>query len=241
MEERNLAEADKQKPYFETVPNASDSSQDEGSREMGELYPFLISGGKNTERYYFTHIHDNTEYKFNIRPKYFNDESNYTEVFPKRIQEVLRTNKDARIFCVFDLDTVYNNNTRIQKHKVFEAKIKDEITAGNVTLCPSMPSIEYWFLLHFENYNGLLKNYKEVSAKLGPFMKACFPDSKKRLKTLLKKEKYLKDSLWVRNLCANGKLEAAIERAESNIKTLMNNHDLSEHSYSFIYKAFKVR
>lgn len=44
---------------------------------MGELYPFLICGGSNTERYYFTHINDKTDYKLNIRPRYFGDESNY--------------------------------------------------------------------------------------------------------------------------------------------------------------------
>ena len=78
----------KQQQYFEAVP-APSPVKDEGTREMGPLYPFLISGGTNTERYYFTHINDTTDYKFNIRPKYFADESNYTDAFPKRIKEIL--------------------------------------------------------------------------------------------------------------------------------------------------------
>ena len=80
MEERELAEVVEQQQYFEAVP-APSPEEDEGTRDMGPLYPFLISGGINTERYYFTHINDTTEYKFNIRPKYFGNESCYPEIF----------------------------------------------------------------------------------------------------------------------------------------------------------------
>lgn len=55
MEERELAEVVEQQQYFEAVP-APSPEEDEGTRDMGPLYPFLISGGTNTERYYFTHI-----------------------------------------------------------------------------------------------------------------------------------------------------------------------------------------
>ena len=108
MEERDLAEGVEQQQYFEAVP-APSQEEDEGTRDMGPLYPFLISGGTNTERYYFTHINDTTKYKFNIRPKYFADESNYAEAFPKRIKEILNANTDPKIFCVFDWDTIYGD------------------------------------------------------------------------------------------------------------------------------------
>ena len=80
MEEKELAEVVEQQQYFEAVP-APSPEEDEGTRDMRPLYPFLISGGTNTERYYFTHINDTTEYKFNIRPKYFGNESSYPEIF----------------------------------------------------------------------------------------------------------------------------------------------------------------
>ena len=64
MEEREIAEGVEKQPYFEAVTVTQESEQDDGTREMGELYPFLISGGTNTERYYFTHINDKTDYKF---------------------------------------------------------------------------------------------------------------------------------------------------------------------------------
>ena len=96
MKERDLGESVEQKRFFETVDVPS-TEQDEGTRDMGPLYPFLISGGKNTERWYFAHINDITDYKFNIIPKYFGDESGYTEVFPNRIKSILE--KNFRYLC----------------------------------------------------------------------------------------------------------------------------------------------
>ena len=240
MEEKELAEVVEQKQYFEAVP-APSPEEDEGTRDMGPLYPFLISGGTNTERYYFTHINDTTEYKFNIRPKYFADESNYTEAFPKRIKEILNANTDPKIFCVFDWDTIYGIDAKIKKHEDFEKRFRTEIDNGNVVICPSMPSIEYWFLLHFEDKTDLLKDYRAISNILAPYFKPCFADPTKNLKKLLKQEKYLQDSTWVKNLCSDGKLDAAIKRAEDNIKAAEDAGELKNQSYSYVYKAFKER
>lgn len=237
-QQRELAEEEVRKHYFETV-QAPVSEQEEGTREMGILYPFLICGGSNTERYYFTHINDITEHKFNIRPRFFGDESGYTDSFPRRIQEVLTSNHDARIFCVFDWDAVYGNEARLKSHQEFEEKIKKEIAAGSVTLCPSMPSIEYWFLLHFVDYTKFLRNYRAISNILGPYIKPCFSDPKKPLKKLLKQKKYLEDSSWVNNLCADEKLDTAIERAETNITAALEAGELEKQSYSFVFKLFK--
>lgn len=237
--ERELEENVEQKPYFEAVPTPSPVI-DEGTREMGELYPFLVSGGSNTERYYFTHINDTTEHKFNIRPRYFGDESSYTEAFPKRIREILVNNNDPNIFCVFDWDTVYGNESRLKNHTDFIAQFAKEIANGTVTMCPSMPSIEYWFLLHFEDYTQLLRDYPAVSNRLASYKEQMFPASSTRIKKLLKKEKYLKDSIWVENLCADGKLSLAIERAEKNIAAAVEAGKLEEQSYSFVYKVFKT-
>ena len=239
MEKRVIAESVNKRPYFEAVTTVPEPEQDDGTREMGELYPFLISGGTNTERYYFTHINDKTDYKFNIRPKYFGDESNYTEAFPKRIREILEANNDVKIFCVFDWDTIYGNEAKLKKHEAFEKQFKDEISNETLSICPSMPSIEYWFLLHFEDYTKLLKNYREVSGVLASYIKPCFPDSAQPLKKLLKTEKYLKESIWVEKLCADEKLAMATERAEKNIKAALKAGKLDEQSYSYVYKVFK--
>lgn len=240
MEKREISEGVERRKYFEPVA-APVSERDDGTREMGELYPFLISGGSNTERYYFTHISDTTEFKFNIRPRFFGDESNYTEVFPKRINEILKANHEPVIFCVFDWDTVVENETRLKKHKAFEEQFQTEISNGMVTICPSMPNIEYWFLLHFANYTKRLKNYRESSNVLAPYIKPCFGSTAKRIGKLLKSEKYLKDASWVKNLCADGKLALAIDRAKKNIEMAVAARELDNQSYSYIYKVFEKR
>ena len=56
MEERKIAEGVEKLPYFKVVADDPMLEQNDGMRDMGELYPFLICGGTNTERYYFMHI-----------------------------------------------------------------------------------------------------------------------------------------------------------------------------------------
>ena len=238
MKERELGETIEQKRFFEAVPASPLPEQDEGKRDMGPLYPFLISGGRNTERWYFVHINDITDYKFNIIPKYFGDESNYTEVFPKRIKGILEKNIDAKVYCVFDWDTIFNNDDNLAKHKAFENEIQADIDNGKVILCPSMPSIEYWFLLHFQNYTELIKTNGNAIGILAPHIKTWF-SSDKKLSKILKSKKHIKSPHWVENLCADGKLELAIQRAENNINTAKENNDLDNQSYTYVYKLFK--
>lgn len=240
MEKRELRETIEQKRFFEAVPASALPEQDEGKRDMGPLYPFLISGGKNTERWYFAHINDITDYKFNIIPKYFGDESGYTEVFPNRIKSILEKNVDAKIFCVFDWDTIFDNETNKEKHRAFEEELQSEIENGTVILCPSMPSIEYWFLLHFENHTNLIKSCgKKLQSLLSSHMMPYFTGSDKKLLNLLKDNNYIKNGEWVKNLCADGKLQLAIQRAEENINTAIKNSDLNNQSYTYVYKLFK--
>ena len=208
---------------------------------MRPLYPFVISGGKNTERYYFHHISETTDYKFNIVPEYFGMESSYTEFFPDRIDKILKAHPEAKVFCVFDWDTIRGRKKQMEKHKGFMNQFKPEIDAGIVVVCPSMPSIEYWFLLHFENRTQLIKTCGRTMQKLlTPYMKPYFPDTGgKKLLNVLKSEDYVKDSSWVVKLCENGKLDDAIQRAEDNIKAAEATGDLEKQSYSFVYMLFK--
>mgnify|MGYP000851435094 FL=1 len=240
MEKRNLKDAEPKERYFSPTLQDSQPEIDEGVRELGKLFPFIISGGSNTERFYFTHINDTTKYKFNIRPKYFNDESNYIEAFKKRIEEILKANSDAKIFCVYDWDTIFPKTGNQEKDAKFREKYNKEIENGVITMCPSMPSIEYWFLLHFVNHTSLLKNYSKVSQLLAPYIKPCFPEQnqKNKLKKLLKAEKHLKNPQWVRILCEKGKLETAIKRAETNIQKAEEKNDLINQSFSYVYKIF---
>lgn len=215
------------------------SFENKGSRTMRPLFPFIISGGKNTERYYFRHISDTTSYKFNVFPEYFGMESGYTEIFPDRIKKILKDTPDAQIFCVFDWDTIYENKTNKAKYVSFVKLIQPYIDAGNVVLCPSMPSFEYWFMLHFKNTTRLVKTCGEMTKMLKPYMMSYFSNRDVDLFKVLKSRQYLENSSWVRDLCANGKLYLAIKRAEKNIKTADANGVLKEQSYSYVYKVFK--
>lgn len=86
-ENRELKEAE-QAHYFAPMEQPS-TEVDEGIRDLYSLAPFVVSGGENTERYYFIHVNDlSDKYRFNIRPEYFADESAYTDVFSMRIQEI---------------------------------------------------------------------------------------------------------------------------------------------------------
>ena len=237
MAKRKLATEIKPKKHFRTLKDSS--QRDVGTREMG-LYPFVISGGKNTEHYYFKHINEKTDYKFIVKPEFFGDESNYTDVFPKRIKKILNKNNDAQIFCVFDWDTVRGHKKKLEKHQDFVNQFKTAIDSGTVVVCPSMPSIEYWFLLHFENYTDLITSCgRKIQTLLSPYMMPYFPDSKKKLLNLLKSEAYINKSEWVEKLCADGKLDAAIKRAEDNINAAKNAGELDNQSYSYVYKVFK--
>lgn len=129
MKSRELKKSE-QVHYFAPVAPADDAGK--ATREMLPLAPFVVSGGRNTERYYFIHVNAlSAKYKFNIRPEYFGDESAYTEVFPKRIAEILSKNADAKIFCVFDVDTVVKDGLQ-DRHEAFVASLKSEIESGRV-------------------------------------------------------------------------------------------------------------
>lgn len=84
--------------YFPKQEIVTDSVE-LGSLELRPSYPFIVSGGRNTERYYFKHVSKITDYKFNVRPEYFGDESSYVDVFPERIKRILAEDADAKIFC----------------------------------------------------------------------------------------------------------------------------------------------
>ena len=235
MESRELRES-KQTNYFISANKPDDTT--EGTRDMYPLYPFVISGGKNTERYYFIHVSKlSDKYRFNVRPEYFGDESAYVEVFPKRISEILSKNADAKIMCVFDIDTVVKDNLQ-DKHEKFVNSLKPRIEKGQIVLCESMPSFEFWLLLHFNDYKGLLKDYPSVSKVLAPHIKPYFKDSNTvRFKKLIKCEKYLKDQDWVKRLLDEGRLEQAVERAKICLAREMS--EKGSNSYTNVFKAFE--
>ncbi|MBQ0047931.1 MAG: RloB domain-containing protein [Prevotellaceae bacterium] len=236
MESRDLKDSEQKRYFASFTVEAIDTN--EGTRDMFPLAPFVISGGKNTERYYFLHVNElSDKYKFTVKPEYFGDESDYTTVFPYRISRILKTNADAKIYCVFDMDAVFRDGT-LEKHKYFVKSLKSKIEEGSVVMCDSMPSFEFWLLLHFVDHVGLLKNYSEVSQLLAPYLKPYFEGGvSARFKKVIKKEDFLKESGWVRKLLDEGRIEKAVERAKHNYELEME--EKGKHSYSMVFKMFE--
>ena len=239
MAKRKLAKEAKPKKYF--IAYSSSAGLDMGTRELAPSLPYIISGGEVTERYYFLHLSKETDYKFKVVPDYFGKESNFMQEFPMNIDKILRGNPDAKIFCVYDMDTIYGNKTNLGKYNRFVKQIQFYIDKGNVVLCPSMPSFEYWFLLHFKNTTRLMKTCEEIVKELKPYMSSYFSKKKINLFKVLKSSQYMEKPTWLRSLCADGKLDVAIQRAEDNIKAATEAKDLDNQSYSYVYKAFKER
>ena len=245
MKERNLApNSTKKNSRFTKKPTSPLHSTTIGCRPQRKGLPYIITGGKNTERYYFEHISNLTEYKFTVRPRFCNSESKYYKVFPKWIDEILTNAPDTKIFCVFDFDTIYNNKQNIDNHRAFENNIKKHIKNGNVILCPSMPCFEYWFLLHFDNRTRLFPNNKEVARFLLKCdIKSYFPIpvniSADEFADILKNRDYLEKKDWVEKLCSDEKLKSAVKRAKSNIEKAEKENTLNEQSYSYVYKLFE--
>lgn len=173
-----------------------------------------ILGEGLTEQYYFTHIRTLFGYHYTIKPYYFSLTS-LTEM-DKKIAEAISDGGFA--IAVFDADV--SNRNEAEKKKL-ESIRKKYAKKKKVVLCDSMTSIEYWFLLHFENTN---RHFKDSSA--------TEQELRKHIVDYEKKVKFLQNLKWVSDLCADNKLETAISRAQA--------FGHNGESYSDVYKAFEL-
>ena len=174
----------------------------------------VIIGAGITEQWYFTHLQGILNLTVRIRPRYFGTEDIHK--LDKKIAQVI--NDGATAICVFDTDTAQYDDA--EKKKLLALKKKYE-GKKNVILCDSLPSIEYWFLLHYEDTNRHFSNYKAVATALGKYI----PEYEK-------KEGFLSKRKWVEDMIAENKLDDAVKRS---IK-----YENNEGSYSKVYKAIEV-
>ncbi len=107
----------------------------------------------------------------------------------------------ASVICLFDEDVMQWNEKESQGINDLHRKYDNH---ENVTLCGSMPSIEYWFLLHYENTNRYFGTSHDALCAL-----------KKHIPKFDKKESFLSRPIWVRNLVEEGRTDEAIERART--------------------------
>ena len=180
-------------------------------RQRRNPIPTIIGAGI-TEQWYFTHLKALRGYRVKIRPRFFGTET--AAGLDKKIEEVLRDESIA--ICVFDADVSTWNEA---EHKKLTALQKKYEGNASVLLCDSMPSIEYWFLLHF----------KHTTRHFGT-SKAVVKELKKYIPQYDKTEQFLSNQRWVEEMTGEGRQEQACEYADKM--------DTSGGSYTRVNKVF---
>ena len=173
-----------------------------------------IIGEGATERFYFTNLRRLKDYRYTCKPRNFTEQS--LDEIQKQVDRVLADRGIA--VCVFDTDITRNNPTERAKFEALCQKYKDR---KDVIICDSMPSIEFWFLLHYLNTNRYFATANDVIDVLHKYI----PDFSKQ-------EKFLSKEKWVADLLAGHRLETAIQRAQA--------FGTEGESYSNLPKAFEV-
>lgn len=156
--------------------------------------PTIIGAGI-TEQWYFTHLRNLFNCRMKIRPRFFGEED--IQSIAKKIEMVL--SNDGIAICIFDADVSTWND--VEKKRLVELR-KTYEKNKNVVLCDNLPSIEYWFLLHYINTNRHFGTSKAVIKELHKYQ----PDYDKT-------ESYLKNEKWVADMEANDRLKQACARA----------------------------
>ena len=155
-----------------------------------------IIGEGATERYYFTHLKRLRGYNYVCKPRNFTEQT--FDEMRKQIERVLADNGIA--VCVFDADVTRIRPTEKAKFEDLKRKYADNPA---VILCDSMPSIEFWFLLHYLNTNRYFATSDDVINVLHRYM----PNFSKH-------QSFLSKEAWVSELLADNRLDTAIINAE---------------------------
>jgi hypothetical protein len=180
-------------------------------RQRRNPIPTIIGAGI-TEQWYFTHLKALRGYRVKIRPRFFGTET--AAGLDKKIEEVLRDESIA--ICVFDVDVSTWNEAERKKLAALQKKYEGN---ASVVLCDSMPSIEYWFLLHFKHTTRHFSTSKAVVKEL-----------KKYIPQYDKTEQFLSNQRWVEEMTGEGRQEQACEYTD--------NTDTSSGSYTRVNKVF---
>ena len=173
-----------------------------------------IIGEGATERYYFTHLKRLRGYNYVCKPRNFTEQT--FDEMQKQIERVLADNGIA--VCVFDADVTRTRPAEKAKFEDLKRKYADNPA---VILCDSMPSIEFWFLLHYLNTNRYFATSDDVIDALHRYM----PNFSKH-------QSFLSKETWVSELLADNRLDTAIINA--------NLIGIEGESYSQLPKLFQT-
>ena len=186
-----------------------------GGRKQGDLElkkGLYIIGEGLTEQYYFTHLKHIKKYNWHVKPRFFG-KTDIAQI-DKTVKKLLLGGVST--VCVFDADVSARNEKENEKLEKFKREYENEEC---VLICDSLPSIEFWFLLHFVRTSKHFRNSSAVENELKRF-----------LTNYSKSKNYLENRSWVEELTQ--KLNEAIENAKSI-------DSQSQSSYSNIYKLLE--
>ena len=173
-----------------------------------------IIGEGATERFYFTNLRRLKGYRYTCKPRNFTEQS--LDEIQKQVDRVLADRGIA--VCVFDTDITRNNPTERAKFEALCQKYKDR---KDVIICDSMPSIEFWFLIHYMNTRRYFKDSDAVSKVLMKFIQGY-----------TKTGPFLEKQNWVAEMSTDERQNDACKRA-----ALLGPQN---ESYSEIYKAIAL-
>ncbi len=179
-----------------------------------------VVGDGRTEQYYLGHLKKIRGYAYSVKPRFFDSISLFDA--EGIIDDLLDGGCDRVIFFT-DYDTVIRDE-KVREFKRFTKKYGKN---DKVIICESMPSIEFWFLLHFQHTTKRFCNAKEVENEL----KKHIPGYSKLQRNFLRNKK------WVENLISDNKMDVAIEVAKK-IMEQKNKEDVGTHfPYTKVNKA----
>lgn len=173
-----------------------------------------VIGEGLTERWYFEHLRALKGYRYDCKPRFFSHQS--FEEISKLIDWVIQNGGIA--VCVCDADITRTNEERLKKFQEMRARYaKDD----RVYICDSMPSIEFWFLIHYINTRKYFRDSDAVKRVL-----------RKYIPGYDKTETFLEKISWVADMSMEDRFNEARKRAARLGPT--------DESYSEIFRAIKL-
>lgn len=190
-------------------------------REIKLKDRFVVLGEGITEQHYLEHLKTLGSYKYIIKPRLFQNIG--IEKAEGIIDDLVSGGCNGVVFLT-DYDVIVNQG----KKAVFEKLTRKYVDINEVLICESMPSIEYWFLLHFRYTTKEFSDCNEVLIEL-----------KKHINDYSKSGQYLKTERWFNKLLENDGLEKATTNAEKGLKVYENDSVSTHFPFTKIPRAIE--
>lgn len=129
-------------------------------REPKNKILISVEGNNKTEKLYFSNFDNGKkDYSISFAKGNYTDPFHLVKILISEIKRIgMDLNNGDKAYCVFDTDMDYQKNDIIKM-------AKELATKNNIQIISSTPSIELWFLLHFEYTTSNMTN-KDVITRL---------------------------------------------------------------------------